>query len=564
MINMEKNYLIYRDYDDEGELKVEITIGYAFSIPVIYQDVNTNLCSCKIKWCASTGDICSEIADAMIIKKERLLDFFAKRGLFYESAYSNELESYAIDAFNNAKKVYVHSRLGFGINSFKVFYGYKGIGTNNNSTFFDPQNSLKPSGDLDHWLEGVREHIIGNHNIETVMLASFANPLICMYSCKSNIPTIIWDLYGNSTQGKSIAMCAASSIWGNPSLLIGTGNATFNAINESLKNKMGWPVGFIDEATVFDPKTIEQFVYNTAGSQGKKRLSASGLLSGSAGSWSGILMLTSEESIVSKASLNEGRILRVVECNLTYTNDAQHACDIKKFCTRNYGVAYQDYISTLINTSKPDLDQMYNRAYEMLSSAFSKKNRTDSISDRMIGYLCTLLMAGEVVNTLYELNFDLIADCEVLVSLVEANKKARSLESEWDEQFIQLVWRNKFHMHRDSTIEKGKLQTGSNESCHGKLYEKDQKTVLEIRTIYFRQYCEQLNIPSDKLLQYYNKTNRILRKDGKRSDPKCQFGKARPRCYVIDITPHCSTHKDHITNEKGLQESMTDTKEEQS
>lgn len=128
-----------------------------------------------------------------------------------------------------------------------------------------------PKGKLQQWQDRIARLAIGNHRLMFVLSVALAGPLLRLTGGAS----CAFHLVGDSSLGKSGALIAAGSVWGDPSRTVHSWRATDNAL-EYVAAQHNDGLLILDELKEVDPRQAGQVAYMLSNSQGKNRAHHSG------------------------------------------------------------------------------------------------------------------------------------------------------------------------------------------------------------------------------------------------------------------------------------------------
>lgn len=199
------------------------------------------------------------------------------------------------------------------------------------------------NGTLDAWRETMTRHR-NRYLFRFILASSFAAPLLAI------IKQRIFFVYnwGGSRGGKTAALKAALSAWGDPERLM----ANFNATQVALERMAGFycdlPLG-IDERQLAGNKQegLEKIVYMLANGTGRSRGSKDGGLQ-ELRTWRSVILATGEEPI-GKANSQTGVSTRVLEVVGAPFEDEASASDMHQQAALNCGWAGPEFIQYILD-----------------------------------------------------------------------------------------------------------------------------------------------------------------------------------------------------------------------
>ena len=210
------------------------------------------------------------------------------------------------------------------------------------------------SGDFETWKEIVGE-VRNNYPFGRIFVsAGFAAPLLKIL----NQRVFVIHLWGPSRGGKTAALKAALSIWGEPDELIVNFNSTKVGLERMASYHCDLPLGIDERQAVGDKQGfLEGLIYLLGLGKGKTRGNKSGGLQNTL-SWRTIALTTGEEPISSESSTG-GINTRVIELYGQPIGDDNFSRNLHIKLASNYGFAGEQYIKRLIECDKADLKQKY-------------------------------------------------------------------------------------------------------------------------------------------------------------------------------------------------------------
>lgn len=224
------------------------------------------------------------------------------------------------------------------------------------------------NGTLERWIERMKPHRARN-KFRFILAASFAAPLLKIVKQR------IFFVYnwGNSGGGKTAALKAALSAWGDPERLM----ASFNATQVGLERNAGFysdlPLG-IDERQVAGakPGDLARIVYMIAEGKGKLRGNKGGGLQRTH-QWRTVALATGEEPIVSDTT-QTGVSNRMLELyGGPFDNDAD-ARRMHQQAAEDCGWAGPEFVRKIIALDEKQIVERYAEMQDYVQEASEIKN----------------------------------------------------------------------------------------------------------------------------------------------------------------------------------------------
>lgn len=226
-------------------------------------------------------------------------------------------------------------REGFVVGtSMYTFNGVEPVKLNERATLL--AEGYAAHGDLETWKHIPDMYRILNQPYPALMMcAAFGAPFMRLGAgVATNIAYSLWDIKGG--KGKSTALEAIASVWGNPDALLQTKNDTVASRFQKYAVYRNLPV-FVDEVTNMQDGLMADMVYDIVNGREKSRSTASGTGLARSGAWDTVSMFTSNKSLYemlrSFRAQSTATCMRVIEMQ----------CDFKDYS----GTKTQDYITLI-------------------------------------------------------------------------------------------------------------------------------------------------------------------------------------------------------------------------
>ena len=287
--------------------------------------------------------------------------------------------------------------------------------------------NLDERGDYGLWkamMVKLRENPIARF----ITSASFASPLLC----RIGVRTFVIHLWHMSASGKSAALKAAISVWGNPLRIMGNGFTTAVGTEQLAGTLRNLPFG-IDEKQSADERklSLEHLIYILGQGSGKIR-GARGGGNADVAVWHNIVMLTGEEPVTRSSSL-DGIQTRTFELYGKPVDDTDFAKDVHIVSENNYGFAGAAYMRAICGILRENPDWLL-REYRSISEEFKARGLRNIHAD----YVSAVTL-GDILAETIIFGMDAAAAreealrCgETVYALNEAQMSMDVVERAWD------------------------------------------------------------------------------------------------------------------------------------
>lgn len=386
-------------------------------------------------------------------------------------------------------------------------------------------------GSFDVWKQNAQ--ILRNNQFGRFLLAaSFASPLLEIL----NHRVFFVHIWHGSKSGKTAAIKMAISVWGNPTKLMGSFNATSVGLERMAGTLKHLPFA-IDELQVLNNKrlSIENIIYSLGNGFGRLRGAKEGGIQETA-SWRNNI-ITSGEQPMSKESSNDGVLTRVLELYGKPVNDVNVAHTLHLVSENHYGFAGKIFIQYLINDvlkikgkAHRDFDNL-RKDIEKHQAEDCDNTHLDNVAIVCLGdYYSSISVFGqdekEAWSEAINLGTHILQNCKEL-------QKADTIDRAWD--FVTgWITSNKNRFLPDST------------PCYGKI---EQDAVYIIPNI-LRQALEENGFDYAKVTRGFKDRNLIeAKKDNKgidRTQVQKKINGINQRCFCIKVVT--DSDKDSKTN----------------
>lgn len=238
------------------------------------------------------------------------------------------------------------------------------IGETQEKVVFLNNHAIEPAmtqaGTTRQWRESVARLAQGNSRLTFAICCAFAGPLAEIAGADSGG----FHLRGSSSTGKSTALKAAASVWGNPRGYVRTWRLTTNGL-EGLAVLHNDGILILDEISQVDPIAVGDAAYMLANGQGKVRANRNGYAKPTH-TWRLIVLSAGEESLSGLMERggrrsSAGQEIRLAEIDADagssmgifdqihgFRTAAEFAAAVNEAAMADYGTVGQDWIGNLV------------------------------------------------------------------------------------------------------------------------------------------------------------------------------------------------------------------------
>lgn len=264
---------------------------------------------------------------------------------------------------------------------------------------------LNKQGDIDKWLN-IIDSLQGYPCVMIGIYASLASVLCSILK----VDSFILEWSGDTSQGKTIALKIAASVWGCPSTSMGgiikKWNITPVNIERTASLLNNLPLFLDDTKDLTRTKTISSLIYNVASGQGKGRGSTKG--SQKTRYWNNITFSTGEQKITTftKDGGTAARVLPIT--GLPFGKADPETAPIVESVDMElqdcYGVAGRKWIDYILkNKDGIDIWKLYYRSKRQL---YLQRAHRSQVIGRLAKYIALIDTAAWLFNECFEKDYD--------------------------------------------------------------------------------------------------------------------------------------------------------------
>lgn len=278
-------------------------------------------------------------------------------------------------------------------------------------------------GSLDGQIKFINEEILPFKNTRLALAISAASTITSFINPQLNIGTLVVNVCGASTTGKSTIVDLAASLFGSPETsnygLVRTFNATKGFILGMCESRNGIPIILDDVNANGSEHNISDLIYQLAMGEPRGRLLSNGNVQKRRDSWSGVSIITSEYSLLEKNVVSLGGHARTLTLeDVVWTNDASHSDRIKLGVRENFGFLGQIIADKISEIGENELIELHKKLTKQI---LDKMRYKDPLSNRIASKMAPIVIAAKLLNELFQ--FKEIDVVEILEMLVELEQK---------------------------------------------------------------------------------------------------------------------------------------------
>lgn len=368
---------------------------------------------------------------------EKIEREFARRNLTEQGIL--DLIAYGVNVLKSDSKILIatimqqesespcelrHEKLGFTYyNKERVFLAKKAI---NVSSKYQGKYKIGRTGQYSVWKQMVENEVLGHIPLEFMLSVGGSAVITDFLREKVQVENVLVSLVSDSSKGKSTAGLLMVSCGAMPSFagdsFVFTLADTVNAIMASIPSS--YPT-LLDEASLikYNPTSL---LYNLSMGKEKQRLTKD--LDKANGSYfNTAIAITSEKGVLSSADENSGLMVRVLEIeNVTWTQSAQSADEIKSVTYQNYGWLVPKLADYLLNSIlEEDVVSKYWQWHKWLVQCAEDKGAYNNLTERACKQYALVMLSAELIQEVMgiELHLDDIGNFILEHSPVGENNK---------------------------------------------------------------------------------------------------------------------------------------------
>lgn len=355
-----------------------------------------------------------------VVNYQQLPIVLARKGFLgfsnYEKAIANYLVAEQQRCLIDGKIEYRHHRLGWYEYKNQHYYLMDENFIAGRQSKCERKNFKFHRGNQSTYEQFLRTTIYPMPTLALAMVIGYSAPVVSLLRDEYDFGTIIYNLCGASSTGKSTASQLLVSPFACPQItnqsgLIRTFSNTDNALYSGLDGIHGLPI-VLDDSTTNTKIDFASLVYNLAQGENKGRCDSSGNIRQQGSGWSGVVVVSSETPIQSQTCHNQGLQARVIGTEgITWTPDAKTSSLIKKTIKKHYGWTGKEFAEFIASKPLEELCDRFDEALELVEDIMIKR---DNLSDRLATKYATIPLTISLLNECFGLSLD----CNAITSLL--------------------------------------------------------------------------------------------------------------------------------------------------
>ena len=423
-----------------------------------------------------------ELAVDELCKKDSILLKLSQRGIVMHEFYKPFASVYLVEQYKQCCATraieYRHKRLGWfeDSNGKHVFLGERTPVYNTHSLC--SRKEFRFSCGNRAYYESFLSSIVYKYDtLSLAMAIGYSAVVSSRLKDERDIGTIIVNLCGASSTGKTtvsqlLVSPFASPLISNKEGLIRTFHSTANALYSAIDGINGMPI-VLDDITTNPNIQINNLIYTLASGEEKARCDSDGSLKSTGDGWSGVIVISSETSILEGTTQNQGLKARVLQTQgITWTPDAKTAELIKSTVGKHFGFTGQDFADFVAAIPTDDLCTRFDEAQAKVHSLMSFR---DNLSDRLESKYTVIALTIELMNECFSLSLD----CDTLMKLFLAPEQAdvpeRNIATKALECVKTFIAQKQAHFHRTVLYNNAPTYNNASGDSYGSIFERPNK-----------------------------------------------------------------------------------------
>ena len=365
---------------------------------------------------------------------------------------------------------YIHSGLGWYVldDGRRVFLLENVIGAEDIVSRAERDNFQFSKGSELNYEQFIKDTILQTTPLQLALVLGLSSIVISLLQEHTGIKTVLLDVVGQSSTGKSTIQEFICSLYGNPRLsnngLFRTFNGTANSFISANEGMHGVSIVIDDASTKEGSINWEEFIYQMSAGESKSRCTTTGALQKNNDDWDGMVIISSEHCILENMRVKQGATVRLLVAeDVQWTQSAEESKHIKSFVKRNFGFTAKQFVSKLIELLKESdaLEELYTRYDEEFDNLLTKITHPDNLSPRICQQLALISLTGNLVKELLQYDIDTDAIMDSFIQRENAQSVQRDISERAFDTIVENVVKNIHKFTSNSNPSKGE--------CYGRI-----------------------------------------------------------------------------------------------
>ena len=501
---------------------------------------------------------------------KQLIDDLNRKGYLVGKNTSDIVTDYVREQLDDLQPINVYRNLGWRLKDGKLQFRGHTLLTADNATAgnYVGDYDIAPRGTKEELIADMQKCILGNPYLELSMILGLSSCVVGYLGCFSTVETLVANIYGRSTTGKTTCSNLAVSMCCNPSpgegkqSLSNTWYGTENGLFATMAQNCGFTILF-DEIGMKDKDLdVVNFIYGICSGKPKARARKSGSLA-MRRSWNTTFISTGEHSIFTDSKPPDGMNVRVLNFgNMQWTKSPEQCREIEHFTQKHCGLPVMllaDYMLTL------DSQDVRNRCQKLIDNLITEMDTKKDYKDRIAKIIARLLLTGELFSECCQVQFNIESLKKILLDVVKkSTPESESIRAFTD--IIQMVQKNKtrfrvglasktFHSPTQGISYYGIIRVSSTNKDPFDIMTPKREERIYILSSVFDEWMSELGYHNkENILREWRDVYKVLiTKDNTRLYTKARIsdGGLQQKCVGINLRPNAEqVHQMNIEDGK--------------
>ncbi|WNF89789.1 DUF927 domain-containing protein [Vagococcus fluvialis] len=471
----------------EGSVK----IASPLYISNVYQEEDTHIVSYELKYVSNSSWKSKHITGEQL--QQSRFKNLVEYGVEFKSRYETDLVDFLQTQKQTLTPTLLHQQVGFKERDGELVYLLNDTIAQNSHI----ENSiLKPNSyynlsekEYELWKESIQSLLTENRSLALGLSIGLVPFIIGFLSNKDlATPNLIVNLRGKSSTGKTTMLKLIGSIYGEPSSLALTMNATTNSLVHLAKNNNGVPLLLDELGSMQKNFNLSQLIFTLSSGQERLRLSKDIALRKQESFTTGTI-ITSEHGLDKYLDDTTGLYMRYLEfCDVPWCSGGKEAEFINEIVSLSYGGLIREVTSYVLNNQNL-IVMGFRDSITNLADLIPEEHKLKS---RLIKNVAIIQLAAKILNSVgFEVNIDYINE-----KLIEVYNHMLNLADKPEEDVYAQICEtlvinaNKFATSTNQVVRNGK--------CLGRVKISKEQLIVNVFKNSFELMLEKLEFSNPK------------------------------------------------------------------